>query len=165
MLAASFIVFGFAYKNKGFVYEKRFFSPFFICMAIVAIGAVFWPTTIGTVSWRWVIPYTITAAFGTLGVFSLSNVLMKNAVISQFLFYVGNKTLLILTWHLLCFKFVSLFIIYVYKLPIESLADFPVIQEFTEKGWWLLYFIVGVAFPLLFNMVYEKILVNVKVKH
>ena len=55
----------------------------------------------------------------------------------------------ILTWHLLSFKAVSLLIILIYGLPIEQLGEFPVIVEYATKGWWILYFVVGVGLPLL----------------
>lgn len=42
-------------------------------------------------------------------------------------------------------------IIYVENLPIERLAEFPVINDYTSQGWFILYFVVGMAIPLLFT--------------
>lgn len=55
----------------------------------------------------------------------------------------------ILTWHFLCFKLVSLLIIFLYKLPIERLAEFPAITEYSQKGWFIAYFFMGVFIPLI----------------
>lgn len=61
---------------------------------------------------------------------------------------IGNNTLPILTWHMLCFKIVSILIINFYGLPMARLAEFPVIEEYSKQGWFLLYFLVGVLVPL-----------------
>lgn len=50
---------------------------------------------------------------------------------------------------MLCFKVVSLMIIGLYNLPIERLAEFPVIEYYSKQGWFILYFIIGTSVPLL----------------
>ena len=63
---------------------------------------------------------------------------------NMFFNFIGKNTLTILTWHLLAFKVVSLMIIYIYELPMKRLAEFPVILEYSHKGWWIVYFIVAI---------------------
>lgn len=41
-----------------------------------------------------------------------------------------------------------------FNLSIASMSTFPVLNEYASQGWWLLYVIVGIAFPL--------VLVNIK---
>lgn len=74
--------------------------------------------------------------------------------------YVGLNTLSILTWHFLSFKLVSLFIIILYDLPIERLAEFPVVDEYAKQGWFVLYFMVGVFTPL--SIIYFQNLIKQK---
>ena len=33
----------------------------------------------------------------------------------------------------------------IYDLPIERLAEFPVITEYSQQGWWIAYFIVAMV--------------------
>ena len=65
--------------------------------------------------------------------------------LSNMLNFVGNNTLTILTWHFLCFKVVTLFLIQIYGLPIEQLELLPIIDELAVQGWWLLYSIAGIS--------------------
>lgn len=65
----------------------------------------------------------------------------------RFLMFVGDHTLEVLTWHFLSFKLVSLLIIWVYALPIEQLAGFPIIKGYSLM-YWPLYSFVGVCVPI-----------------
>lgn len=62
--------------------------------------------------------------------------------IGALLNYIGQHTLEILTWHFLLFKAVSFVIVLLNDLPIEQIAYFPTIQEYSKHGWWLVYTIV-----------------------
>lgn len=74
--------------------------------------------------------------------------------IDALLNYIGQHTLEILTWHFLLFKAVSFVIVLLNDLPIEQIAYFPTIQEYSKHGWWLVYTIVGVIIPI--TVVYLK---------
>ena len=76
----------------------------------------------------------------------------------KFVAYAGEHTMGILTFHLLCFKLVSLLKIGYYDWPMARLAEFPVIEE-NNALWWLLYTVAGVGIPLSFaymNRKFEK---------
>lgn len=90
------------------------------------------------------LPYIVTAVLGTWAVYSLpwSRLTGRTATLVQF---IGNNTLTVLTWHFLAFKLVSLFIIYMYSLPMARLAEFPVITDYAVQGWWVAYFLVAIA--------------------
>ena len=64
--------------------------------------------------------------------------------------------MIILALHFTCLKIVSLLKIRVYGLPIERLAEFPVIEE-NNSWWWIAYTLVGVAVPLLGQIAYDNI--------
>ena len=63
----------------------------------------------------------------------------------------------ILTWHFLSFKIVSLLVIAVYGIDGERLAEFPVIHEYTNRGWFVLYLIVGISVPLAIDYLLRSI--------
>lgn len=108
-----------------------------------------------------IIPYTVTAVLGTWCVYSLPWSLLNERV-KSFLEYVGNHTLAILTWHFLCFKLVSIIIVYIYKLPMVRIEETPTIGEYDNRGWFLLSTIVGICIPLLLTYSYEKICIRIK---
>ena len=92
--------------------------------------------------------YILGALFGILLTKNVSDYVQRVSWLSKPLIYIGENTLSILIWHFLSFKLVSLMIIKVNGLPIEMLAYFPVIPEYSSKGWWVIYAIVGLVVSL-----------------
>lgn len=115
---------------------------------LVGIGGPFYET-------QKIVPYTITAILGTWCVYSAPWSKMHK-MLARFMEYAGNHTLTILTWHFLCFKIVSLWIIIVYDLPIERLAEIPTIGEYDNRGWFILSTIGGIGIPLLIRYLYDR---------
>lgn len=91
--------------------------------------------------------YYVVAMAGTLGVFSISSKL-STLKVSPFLSYIGNKTLYVLTFHLIAFKLISWLYVYVKGLPVDNLTQFPVLQD-TSSYLWIVYSFVGVGISLL----------------
>lgn len=121
-----------------------------LLVLLVSVGSVFMPTNMLKYSPWQIIPYFICAVAGTWLFFNISNYVARtNTICKKFLVYVGQNTMTILTWHFLCFKLVSLMIICIYDLPVERLAEFPVISEYSV--WGILYFIVGGGIPITFS--------------
>lgn len=69
----------------------------------------------------------------------------SHGICTKALDFIGKNTLTILILHFLIIKLVSLVIIGIYDLPIERLAEFPVIKEYSQQGWWIVYFIVAMG--------------------
>ena len=147
--SAEFFVIGYYYKTFGCkLHEKWYVLP--IGIMLVTMGVQFYQATLLKFEWWQVIPYLITSITGLLAVFYLSKIIASHdSFCKVLLVYTGSNTLPILTWHMLSFKIVSLLIINVYGLPMERLAEFPVIEEYSRQGWFILYFIVGTIVPLL----------------
>lgn len=81
----------------------------FISIFVLILGSCLWSMKMGLVHYQTIqiIPYIITAVLGTWFIFSLPwNRIGKRA--TDFLQFVGMRTLPILTWHFLSFKLVSL---------------------------------------------------------
>lgn len=146
--SAEFFVIGYYYKTFGYkLHEKWYVLP--IGIMLVTMGVQFYQATLLKFEWWQVIPYLITSITGLLAVFYLSKIIASHDVFyKELLIYIGNNTLTILTWHMLSFKIVSLLIINVYGLSMARLAEFPVIEEYSKQGWFLLYFLIGVLVPL-----------------
>ena len=148
------MIVGYSYKKLNLKYEDRLYViP--MALFLLVIGSLLWPCGLLSLSWQKVIPYSVTALFGIIMVFSISKLIIKIHYFNSFFVYIGDRTLGILTWHMLSFKVVSLLIIWYYSLQIEKLAEFPVITEYAISGWWLLYLIAGVCLPLLVTSMIE----------
>ena len=101
-------------------------------------------------------PYIIIMALvGVYFVFYLAHVLNKT-YLKKLLVYVGDNSLIILTFHFLVFKFASWFIVLVSDLPMREIATHPHIKFEESNWWWLFYTILGVSLPLLFKLLKDK---------
>lgn len=146
--AAIFFCIGHSYKKYNIKLHEQFcILP--LGLIAVIIGELYWQGSLLSFKWYNVLPYTLTAILGILAVYHISKYILKIPCILNIFIYIGDNTLTILTWHFLCFKLVSLLIIFLYKLPIERLAEFPAITEYSQKGWFIAYFFMGVFIPLI----------------
>ena len=69
---------------------------------------------------------------------------------------IGKRTLPIVILHFLSFKFVAAIAVKSYNLPSFCMAAYP--NLYGKRGlWWLAYVIVGVSFPVIASIIYEKI--------
>ena len=128
--------------------KKGIIAMFAVC---IGLGSILWPTSMLHYQWHQVIPYAITAIMGTFVIFYIGHCLNNDGSqhVKSFLIYTGDHTFNVLTWHFLSFKLVSILLIALYSgIQYERLADFPVIKELAEQGWWVMYLIFGVMTPL-----------------
>lgn len=146
--ATIFFYLGYCYKKFGFRFHEH---AYILIYGVVLVfgGERFWRASLLNFAWFNVIPYTITALCGILAVYYVSKkISVCHSKIRECLIYIGNNTLTVLTWHFLCFKIVSLIIIVYYKEHFARLAEFPVITEYSQKGWFLLYLLFGILIPM-----------------
>lgn len=150
-MAAMIFTIGYSYKKQNLQVHHSWWCVL-IGLFLVTIGVCYWQASLMQFSWECIVPFLISAVAGTLMVFKLSCfVNSKDNWLKRFLVYIGDNTLTVLTWHFISFKIVSLIIIYVENLPIERLAEFPVINDYTSQGWFILYFVTGMTVPLIFT--------------
>lgn len=146
--SSAFILAGIQYKRGGYRVELKPFYIIPIAFIFVVLGVTYWRGCVPIIeAWK-IIPYYITAIVGTLAVFCIAKFIEKYDTKVYILKKIGLLTFAILTWHFLCFKFVSWIIILIYNLPIDRLAEFPVISEYSIRGWWVVYFLIGIIVPM-----------------
>lgn len=144
--AGFFIVMGRAYKQMDVDADK--WAITFLAFIVVAIGSVWCGTSMLGYSTIQILPYSVCAILGTIMVLNLSHRLsLYQNKVKRVLMFVGDHTLEVLTWHFLAFKLVSLLIIWIHSLPIEQLACFPTINEYSIM-YWPLYSLVGIGVPM-----------------
>ena len=148
LFSTAFILTGIQYKRGGFQIEQKTYYILPLAFLLVIFGTIYWRGCVPVIdAWK-ILPYYITAIAGTLAIFSIAKIIKMQGCNRLMLNKIGENTFAVLTWHFLCFKFVSWIIIVIYNLPIEKLSEFPVIYEYANKGWWVAYFLVGVLLPL-----------------
>lgn len=150
--AAFFIWCGYAYSLVG--KNCRFNVKITICAVFLSsLMVILFPgASMTKISLIYFFPFTINAIVCTLAIFgiccNLNNTKSTNKIL-QFIRFIGDNTLTILTWHFLSFKVVSIVLIYMYDLPIEQLSEYPVIRLFDGGYAWFFYSIAGISIPLV----------------
>lgn len=149
----------------GHVFAERKVQTFssWVMLAVLVLAVV------GTFQWRLhfsrnsyeSLTLLLYAPTSVLSVWTLYSLFVRwketDSIPSRAMDYVGNHTLEILTWHFLCFKFVSVIIVMVHRLPVERIEEFPTIIEYSTQGWWALYVFLGVFVPLSISYFVEKL--------
>ena len=118
---------------------------------LTIIGTRHWLVCINDTSYKGfeIIPYILTSVLATWGCYSLfCRWKETSSMASRLMIFIGNNTLYILTWHLLCFKVTSYLIVRHYDLPIKRLAEYPVMAEYANP-WWLAYTAISLIMCLL----------------
>lgn len=159
LLATAFYMSGYIYHKtvQKSTYPHIIGSTLFIVPAITAIfislGMV---DCKGSIVWLY---YGI-AICGTIATMQLSRWL-SHTRIAFLLGYIGDKTLYILTFHFLLFKLVSYVYIKYNHLPLDCLAQFPVL-EVTNSWMWVVYTVAGVGLSLLIWKLFHLPLLKLK---
>lgn len=109
----------------------------------------------------------IPAVLGFLMVYNISATIDKrNNWFKKFMVYCGENTLCIYVFHIVSFKLVSLIKIWYYNLDYLQIGCHMVIHEHAKEDlFWILYSIVGVGIPLIWNYYYHKIKKDLALSH
>lgn len=154
-MASLIFVCGYLYRKSNFKWEDSKYIYFF-GIALITLGTFFWRASMGlfsTMTWWKVLPWVSSAMIGTIAIYALSIKINNCKRLSPMFTFIGEHTLEILTWHLLCFKLVAYIIVKVYNLDVSHMADFPVIEDYSPLGWWIAYLFIGCEIPLLFVLI------------
>lgn len=165
ILASAIMVFGYAYKKSCLHLENYPLIVIPLCFLIVIAGTFAWPCSMLSLTWRNTIPYAFSAISGTFMIFAFCEWIKTQSYIAKILTFVGDRTIVILTWHFLSYKFVSLLIILIYGMSFSHLSEFPVIESYAYKGWWILYLTIGVMIPLCIKYFFSNKHLNWQIKH
>lgn len=149
MLSSAYFVFGYCYRKYGFVKDNWILG--LIALVLLVVISFFFTGSMSVVGYD-IFIYFVVSLIGCFGLLNLVSVIKWKFLVDVF-DYIGGKTLYILVFHFLSFKFVTLLLIWCYDLPIENLSVFPVLNI---AGYWILYSVAGVVFPLIIWEIIEK---------
>lgn len=155
--AAFYLYVGHLYKQFGLNWHRNIWLNIIFAI-IVGIGSVYWQAPMIKLNYIQMFPYAVSSVMGILVMFNISQHIAQANLpkTKPFLIYVGGYTFNVLTWHFISMKVVSLLIICLYGLSIKRLSEFAVIDEYARQGWWTVYFLAGVAIPVVGTYCYHK---------
>ena len=153
-LSITYIYIGMLYRK----YENKTKLGIATCItsfAITITGSILFS---GVIDMRYttlsnVLPYFLLSITGILFIFSISKFINLHVNDHHYIYYIGNHTMPILALNLLSLKIGNLIKIQIYDMPIESLASHTIIYDHNQT-FWILYIIIGVSIPLLFEYIY-----------
>ena len=146
----------YAYIYAGWQAKQHILAlcfSFAVLIALYFFGS-FW---IGLALNNYPDPFTLLAASmaGWIFCYSLA-CLLKQTPLKRPLTMIGKRTMSILIFHVLAFKIVNAVIIAVRHLPAFCLAARPHLYG-DSGGWWIAFMTVGIACPLLLQLLYEGV--------
>lgn len=152
-LASAFYLSGYCFRRLNVFAKKNLVVGLFCFIALAFIAPFFSCDMQGAKGLKLILYFAI-ALIGIYGTIQISSAI-KGKVVRVF-DYIGNHTLDILTYHFISFKFVSAIKILVFGLSWNMLSDFPIIREYNGI-FFIVYCIVGVAFPLAFGLLLSRL--------
>ncbi len=145
LLATAFFFGGYLFKNL-FIKVPVVVSILFMLSTFMITIFLNEGLSIEVHGWKTFL-FFIIAALNVVSIISICNEVSKWRW-SKILDFIGANTFIILTWHFLSFKVVSLFIIWREGLSLDRLSDFPGIYLGNSYDW-ILYLIFGITLPLI----------------
>lgn len=96
------------------------------------------------------------STIGSLGVIIISSYLVKHAKhISKFLTYIGGRTMDILTWHFSALRLMNIFVVLLFALPKDQLAEFPCISS--DPYYWIFFVPASIIISLIIGNIIERV--------
>lgn len=146
------------FHYSGFFYqkiEKDFnvgqvvkWTMILVCMFFLTVLSQWYPSTAINASVSLFLPCLIKTYIGIFVCWNIADFLSKHEFrLKKYIEYVGRNTLIILAWHFISFKLVSLAAVSFCGLPISHLGYFPFIPNL-GGCWWLFYSLIGVLIPI-----------------
>ncbi len=165
ILGALFFMVGNLLKQYGNIWKNKYVIA--TCSLILVLSMFYFNDVVKMeCGYNKVIPYAIAATSGVLVTFYVSyKVETKPSIISQVMYYIGNRTLLILALHFLSFRFVSIVLVRIYNFDFVHVAEHPVIHDIDTSlgfGWWMLYAFAGISIPLLLKYGIDSLISKVR---
>ena len=126
------------------------------CFTVVAIASIFIHSVMLDMRTEDIIPYCFIALVGIYGTVALSKVIASTKTwFKKMLVYVGNHTMVILTWHFLLFDFISLFYLkYILCRPFSTIEEEALHHQLGGLHF-LVYVVLGLTIPLLLQWLFS----------
>jgi hypothetical protein len=169
---SSVLLFSITYYYTGIIFNKYkeyiiLSNPILLLFFLtIIIGCFIWNNTVDmrytTIANH--LPYYMLSVLGIILIFNVSIKLNRMTSDESVIYYVGKHTMPILALNLLALKMGNLLKIWIYDLPMESLASHTVIYEYNTL-FWIVYSIIGIIIPLSLYYVISVPLKSGRIKY
>ena len=154
-LAMMFILVGIFMRKYEFVLKKTvLIFPTFL---IVLIGSIYCFASFDYCPYWKTLPFLLVGTAGCIMVVNICNCITPS--FTRVLCFIGDNSFIILTLHLLSFRIVSYILMKIHNLSVDSLSMHPTITSYDHM--WIVYTICGVLTPLLLQIAYNYVKINV----
>ena len=153
LLSLFFYCAGYAFQSKSFTAHDGVIAACFLSVALVSI---FIHSSMLRMKTEDILPYCLIALTGVYATFALSHrIAATKTFLKKMLVYVGNHTMVILTWHFLLFDFISLF--YLNHILCRPFSSVEVEGLHLELGGIhsVIYTVMGITIPLLLQWLFS----------
>lgn len=154
-MSATFYYSGYIIKRYHILGKLNNTTCSIVLFTILMIGVYVLPwTNMLEYSTITVIPFFAVAFSGTILTLNIAQKL-ETYKTRHIFYYLGQNTMVIFALHMLCFKIGNLLKIIIYDLPMQRLAEFQIIED-NNTFFWVVYTIIGIAIPLLFDYMMKR---------
>ena len=151
-IAIFFYISGFYWRK---IEQVKIYTSVFTCLGIVSLMVIayFFPrlSILFYEPNNWFFSGTV-ALLGIITTFSISYQLQKYN--PKWLYYIGNKTLVIFTWHFVFFKMMTLFFERTHNIPMNIVYVDNLILGYPFY-YYIPYIVIGIVAPLVVDKAYE----------
>lgn len=136
-----------------------------LSIAVVTIASWYLHSEIIYMRYQDCIAYSFCALIGIYAVMALSLYINDyGGRMHKLAIYVGKHTIVILTWHILLFRFINHFYITLWKLPSDQYYE-TAIRHSDYEWLWTTYALAGVVVPLFFSWLVLQLKNNIKQRY
>ena len=147
LLSFFFYCAGYASKN---IKITRNPAVILMAFAVVAVASAFIHSLMLIMKTADIVPYCLTALAGIYATFALSSLLAQSKTwLKRALVYIGNHTMVILTWHFIVFDFISIFYLNVILHRSFNSIEEEGLHHQLGGLHFLVYTVLGITIPLL----------------
>ena len=153
LLSFFFYCVGYVFQTKP-VNSK--YGVIIACFTIVAVASIFIHSLMLRMETKDILPYCCFALVGVYATFALSGrIAATKNWLKKMLVYIGNHTMVILTWHFLLFDFISLFYLnHILCRPFSSIEAESLHHQLGGLHF-LVYTLLGITIPLFLQWVFS----------
>lgn len=154
-MSSTFYLSGYIFKRYHILGKFNNTTCSIVLFTILIIGVYVLPwTNMLEYSTITVIPFFAVAFSGTILTLTIAQKIEKYKT-KHIFYYLGQNTMVIFALHMLCFKIGNLLKIIIYDFPMNRLAEFQIIED-NNTFFWVVYTIIGIAIPLLFDYIMKQ---------
>ena len=143
------LIFYFGYLFKRYEDRINTENPFFafIALLLLCTSSIYGSVAVGTNIYLSPDFLIVSALLGAYINIYISKYLVKKNLFKNPLIFIGENTVIIMALQFISFKPIAFLQLKLLNLPANALAKFPVLDG--RHGWWILYALAGVIFPLI----------------